>query len=286
MYVVFKKIDLSKINFEKFDANYLLILLIVFLLQLIFGALRLKKTLSIFDKYRTFKNTLLINTITKFFSSVTISGSEEIIRGFYLKSGNLNLKNVTFAILIDRIYGMLGKLALLLISILIFIYFLDEKILSSFNFNNDKFLNLQNIIFIGILFSILLILFFIFKDQLLKYIKIKHFNSFMKYFNYLFTSSLIIHILNIFLFYLVSLSLGFQFDLLIFFATVPLISFISSLPISIHGWGVREYFMIFFFSSFGIQSEQSFLISIYVGLCDLLFSMSCGICYLLFKVKK
>lgn len=68
---------------------------------------------------------------------------------------------------------------------------------------------------------------------------------------------------------LIASSMGLKVSLLQIFFIMPAITFISSLPISLNGWGVREGAMVFGFSFLGIAKEQAFALSISIGILSL-----------------
>ena len=61
-------------------------------------------------------------------------------------------------------------------------------------------------------------------------------------------------------------SLGIETNWFLLSATVPLISFLSLMPISLDGWGVREFFLSVYLLSFlGINAQHSLLVGISFG---------------------
>lgn len=58
---------------------------------------------------------------------------------------------------------------------------------------------------------------------------------------------------------------------------LPLITLISSLPISFGGWGVREGAFIYGFGLLGVPMEDAFLISVQTGLLGLIFTALVGL---------
>ena len=66
---------------------------------------------------------------------------------------------------------------------------------------------------------------------------------------------------------------------------MPLIIIITSLPISIGGWGVREATMVGGFLLFGISSEISTTVSIIFGITLIIFSIPGGAMWWISKQK-
>ncbi len=66
-----------------------------------------------------------------------------------------------------------------------------------------------------------------------------------------------------------------------FFALIPVLAFIASLPISFGGWGVREGAFIYGLSLIGFSMEEAFLLSVQVGLVTLIAPFFVGFPYML-----
>ncbi|MFO0388806.1 MAG: lysylphosphatidylglycerol synthase transmembrane domain-containing protein [Alphaproteobacteria bacterium] len=66
---------------------------------------------------------------------------------------------------------------------------------------------------------------------------------------------------------------------------VPLVMLITTLPISIGGWGVREVSMVWFLGLVGISSGDAVAISLQTGLMSMLMSMPGALLWLLHKRK-
>ena len=74
--------------------------------------------------------------------------------------------------------------------------------------------------------------------------------------------SLVIHTMIFLIMDLASISLSQHLSFMYFITFGPTIAFISMLPISISGLGVRESAFVYFFSFVGVRSEVAFSISI------------------------
>jgi hypothetical protein len=60
------------------------------------------------------------------------------------------------------------------------------------------------------------------------------------------------------------------------FVLLPTVLFLSMLPISVAGWGVREGAMVAALSLVGVPGHQSLALSICFGLCIVAISLSGG----------
>lgn len=77
--------------------------------------------------------------------------------------------------------------------------------------------------------------------------------------------------------YILVLSTGIKLPFLDMMAVLPLITLISSLPISFGGWGIREGAFIYGFGLLGVPMETAFLISVQTGLIGLLVTALIGL---------
>ena len=66
-----------------------------------------------------------------------------------------------------------------------------------------------------------------------------------------------------------------------FLALLPILALISSLPVGFGGWGIRESAFVYGLGLIGYSMEQSFLLSIQVGLVGLIAPLIYGLPYLL-----
>jgi len=93
-------------------------------------------------------------------------------------------------------------------------------------------------------------------------------------------ASLLIHLLIVLAVYV--LAHGFGLDITYFqcFMVVPIIMFLSMLPISFSGWGVREGMMIVAFELLGYPADKALAIGITLGLIMIAISLPGGLLWL------
>ena len=92
--------------------------------------------------------------------------------------------------------------------------------------------------------------------------------------------SLIMHLLAVFAVYLLALGIGVNLPLSAALALIPVVILMSTLPISLAGWGVREGTMIAALQYAEIDSSQSLALSILFGLSLLAVSSLGGLLWL------
>lgn len=54
---------------------------------------------------------------------------------------------------------------------------------------------------------------------------------------------------------------------------MPIIILVTAIPISINGWGIREFTMVYLGALFGFAESDTFLISICLGIVSILLSL-------------
>ncbi len=80
---------------------------------------------------------------------------------------------------------------------------------------------------------------------------------------------LFIHVLSVGIVIVLSRGFAVELPMLVAFALIPAVIFLSSLPISVAGWGVREGVMVAGFSIIGLNITEALLLSVSFGLVNL-----------------
>ena len=226
---------------------------------------------------------------TGLFFSLILPGSVggDAIKGalFYKKTRNSAL--ATSSIILDRTIGLIGLTILSAIASAIY-YKMTEDM--SFSLESGGFL------IILVLFLVFFSLSYIQKKFLsvLSWLKLKKLRDFTeKNFDYIswlkdhpkillstLGISFVTQSICIYACFLVGNSLGFHISIGYYFLFVPIISLISSLPISISGIGVRESSFVYFFLKIGIPQVDSMSLSIIFFSLGIISGLIGGIIYL------
>jgi hypothetical protein len=77
--------------------------------------------------------------------------------------------------------------------------------------------------------------------------------------------------------------LGVEVPLAKMFAVMPLVAVLSSVPVSLGGWGVREGSMVLGFSMLGVGAEDTLAVSILYGLSGILVALALAAIFLIHK---
>ena len=88
--------------------------------------------------------------------------------------------------------------------------------------------------------------------------------------------SLSIHIMNVVILYVIALFLSIEITFLNALILLPPVLFMSMLPISVAGWGIREGAMVVALNMVNVPAHQSLALSICFGLCALAISLPGG----------
>ena len=81
------------------------------------------------------------------------------------------------------------------------------------------------------------------------------------------------HMLIILSAYFLSLAIGVNSSLWMWLLVMPIIILVTAIPISINGWGVREFAMVHLWALFGVAQADAFLISICMGIVAIVSSL-------------
>jgi uncharacterized membrane protein YbhN (UPF0104 family) len=211
-----------------------------------------------------------------FFSQALITFlSGDAIRIWWLTRINVDLRQATGAILIDR---SLGIIAITFLYVAMLPWFLDVV--------SDPVMR-WSMITVGVGMTSMCLTFFILGGILPSHIRQHRFIGFVadiasasRYihgqpsaFFVAFLMSLGIHIINTLVIFILAQEFGMEIGFYQVLMVVPIATLISMLPISVAGWGVRETVLIVAFGLFGQPSDTALAASIGFGLILLVSSL-------------
>ncbi len=272
---LFKKYDFS-IVYIKFNFFNTLVAIFVcsicLLIQGVLSSIRLQKIANNLNTKINFASVWEACSIGGLYSHTPLSFiGGDFIRIISLSKLGISIKKLTAIVFIDRLIGILGLMMLctFFISIMCIILLIEP------NYFKDKSL----LAFVIIPFFALTIYIFMDREKQCFLLKLlpkkitaihKYSVSFAKKIRCKLPSFLLISILayifSIFGFLTInfSLDLGIPNQIIIFF--IPVAIFVSLIPISIGGWGLREGATIYILGKQGISPEISMALSITYGI--------------------
>jgi len=282
---LFKKIHFAQI-LEILKKSNLFLILVAFLFCILLhflGVLRWKVLIScnmktsFFHLAFPFFSGLFFNL---FFPSV-LAG--DLFRGAVLFNKKRSAPFILTSVLLDRIIGFLALASVCLISFLLNPKLMREK----------DVLGIVLIFFFGLIFTLLII----FSKKVLNI-----FSKICKKLSFNFENwkksliffrenpkvilkalgiSYLIQIGSILSIWLVFLSFGKSLNILDVFTLGTISTFISLLPVSIAGLGIRDLSFIFFFSKVGVESSVSFSASLLIFTYNVIMSLTGGVIFAL-----
>ena len=265
-------LKLSNFNAEfiliNFKLPYILCAIFSLTVSYFFSAIRTTIIFKLAKQKLGLKQSLISCFIGSWFNQFLPSNiGGDVVRAYYVK-GDLSFVKTIFILFIDRLLG-------LLISMFLVIGFF-------FYFNNFQLNGLSTLfIFISlvIIFSFIL-KFTFFKKRVIPVIKSLSSIDFL----IIICTSVFAHFFNILCYVFVFLSFDIKLNHYVLLILVPVISYISSVPISIGGWGVRETTTILLFRDYEIYGFEAMTISLTYGL--LVFICSLPGLFLFFIAKR
>ena len=227
-----------------------------------------------------------INIIIGMFFNLFLPSSfgGDVYRIYHSNKNGINLSIASLSIVSDRFFGLLTLIILSSLSIpIIFI-----------NPYMEKFLIPILIIISLFIITVSLIIFFLYlPNSNIFFFKISKISKNivdsinLKNFKFkILIISIILHIFNILCFYIASFAVNFHLNIFTWFIIIPPVILISSLPISIGGWGVREGLLILALVELGANQIEATKISIIYGISLILVGIIGGIFWVFVNNKK
>ena len=266
LYYVFNNIISNNINlnFKILNFNSFLILILIVVLSYLLLSLRLS---IISENKVNFFDLLKINIISSFFSNLSSVGSD-LIRILMLKKKIQLISSFTY-IFCDRVIGIISKLIFIFISIILLAKINNLIIFCVFIF----LILISYLLFLKVLPHMFN---FVNNLNLLKKYQFqpKIFKSIanLKKFIPLIVICFMCNFLQVAFIYVISIFYDDSIKLIESLVIGPITMVMSSLPISLGGWGIREVTMIHGYNLFDIPSQTALIISITIGVTNLLIS--------------
>lgn len=281
------KIDLSNslVQIKNISLGWGLVTIFLFYIQLSVAALRFKFLFEILQNPASYTQCFNSTLVGYFFSQTLISFiGGDAMRTLRMSQTGISVKTCISAVLLDRISGLVGFMLMFTLTLPFLLRYLPyETMLSSLVVVVVAFI-------IGVL-SVFIFFKLPFKKIPFKWLEAisnlsKQFITRLVTFYGLFTfiiPSIFINILNCFIFYFISIGLSINVSFLDMLILLQPVFFLSMLPISISGWGVREGATIFALGLAGISNVDSLSISIVFGLTLIAISLPGGMIWLFSK---
>jgi glycosyltransferase 2 family protein len=272
---VFFILILNKVDFDstiallqKAEVLFIFLALFVVIMEVFIATIRWKVILNRLEINVPYITALRYLWIGVFFNQALPSSiGGDALRGYFLcKHEGYSVTNATVGVLLDRVFGILGLVILILIvSPLLFELVSDSIVLWGL------FLSVWGAFgVVGILMVIDLI-----PNKWTHWRAIRGLLVFSKkgrkivfshYGLLLIALSLTIQLSFVFAVWLLANAIGLHINLISVLLIVPITNLLMALPVSIAGWGVREGVMITGLGYLGVNPEEALALSILYGL--------------------
>ena len=264
------------------NLNFFFVAMLIIALQIIIANIRWQIVLNNFKFKLSYMATLRYLWIGLFFNQALPSSiGGDALRGYYLSRSGSNLKNSALGVLLDRFFGFIGLVALVLIVIPLLFSRLDGLAAQ------------WEIIFVIVgMLSVLSVVFILdllpydFSNwKIIRGLYALSFEARKMFFSItpgiiLLLLSISIHVFSIIAVLILSEGLELEISWLGIVLVVPLATLFMLIPISIAGWGVREGVMIVGLGYLNVLPEQALALSILYGLLMLITALPGGIIWL------
>lgn len=266
-------------TFQLINIDYVLLIIFLSVMQYILSAYRWMYISKYTNLNITFKDSLKFYYISSFMNNILPGGIGGDIFRVYHHAENkreiMKLGKSFQSVIFERLSGQ----------IMLFIFFIFS--LSLYFILNEKYLA-----FLYVFLPLLIIFFlvkYIFRLKLNNYLISRSFgqNFFKVFTGEVFWRHTILSffvVASYILIYIISAkSLGISIDYFAFLVFSPIILFSMTLPVSIGGWGVREFTALLISFLLGLSASASISVAIMYGVLNLICSMP-GI-YFFLKLK-
>ena len=262
IYLVFREYGINVINtFQLINIDYILLIIILSFIQYILSAYRWMYISKHTNLNITLKDSIKFYYISSFMNNILPGGIIGDIFRVYHHAENkkelLKLGKSFQSVIFERLSGQIMLFAFFIFS-LSFYFILNEKYLA----------------FIYVLMPLLVVFYlikYIFNLKLNNYLKSKSYgqNFFKVFTGEIFWRHTILSffvVASYILIYIISAkSLGISIDYFAFLVFSPIILFSMTLPVSIGGWGVREFAALLISFLLGLSASVSISVAIMLG---------------------
>jgi hypothetical protein len=277
----FQKIDLASAwsTLAGIPPSALIAAVAMLFLQFVIGSYRLRELLGWMGHRYRLITTLDANMVGAFFSQTFISFiGGDAMRIWRMTRTHVPASTATKSVLLDRISGFAGIVAIVLITIPLLV-----PMLQSFEMKLGLML-----IAAGVLAGIFSV--FVLRRLPARVRTGPLLGGLWRFASlgleimrsrrgalYVFGLSVLIQAINVLVLYILGQGLSIHLALTQYFVFMPVVLFLSMLPISIAGWGVREGAMVAALTVVGVPAHESLALSICFGLCLIVVSLPGGV---------
>lgn len=287
IYYAFSRIDLHEAwsHMRNIAVFAVIGTMMILFLEIVVASVRLRRILAMLGPRCRFVQALDVVFIGAFFSQTLISFvGGDAMRIWRIVRSNVSLGVAARSVVLDRVAGLAGLLVLVLVTLPFLLQLVTDPamrlgllvaligavggfaVLASFKYLPDTLRRLRLLHWIAELAAAAMSVTRSMQDIVI-----------------LLGLSLAIHLLNVAIIYVLALGLSIDLTFWHCLLLAPPVMFLSMLPISVAGWGVREGAMIVALGLVGVTPAQSVALSVCFGLGVLAISLPGGLLWLLHR---
>jgi uncharacterized membrane protein YbhN (UPF0104 family) len=287
IYYAFSKIDLGEAWLQMRNISVLAVIatMILFFIEIIIASVRLRQILATMGPQCRFVHALDIVFIGAFFSQTLISFvGGDAMRIWRIVRSRVSLGIAAKSVVLDRAAGLAGLLVLVLLTLPFLLELVADPVMR---------FGLM-VALVGGFGGFALLMSFSYLPSTVRQLRLFHWIAELgaaaiamtrstKDMVFVLGLSLAIHVVNVIIIYVLTLGLSIELAFEHCLLLVPPVMFLSMLPISVAGWGVREGAMIVALGIAGVAPAQSVALSVCFGLGVLAISLPGGVMWLVHR---
>lgn len=273
--LVFRKLDLETIIFELKEINLTMFVIasLLYLSTMIFSTLRWSYFVKTKKSFKELFQLYMIGTFFNLFMPGTVGG--DVVKAYYLYKEDKKKTNPLVSVFMERYMGLCA-----LITIASFGFYFGYDYIK-----DSLIVKLFYLICILFILGSLFVIFFPYekfyhkldraRDSIKRYI----FN--LSIFTKTYFLSMIVQGIGVLVVYFLGTGLEIPLEFKFYLIFIPIITVVSMIPISLSGFGIREYGFLLLFGNFGVSKEKAvglslmwFLTMIITGFIGMLFYLN------------
>ncbi|MBT3197021.1 MAG: flippase-like domain-containing protein, partial [Gammaproteobacteria bacterium] len=247
--------------------EYFLAALLILVMQSLLAVQRWRRVLLQLKVELSFVHALRYLWIGLFFNQTLPSSiGGDALRGYYLCKDGVTLGTSMLGVLLDRFFGMVGLIMLVIITLPLLFHWVDNPVAEW---------GMIIVVLGGVAAIIAMLVLDLLPDRLSHWRIIRGLFALARegrrqLFSLspgliLMFSSIIIHLLSVLVVIVLSMGLGVEIAWWGILLVIPLTTLLTTIPISIAGWGVREGIVVMGLGYVGVEAEVALALSILYG---------------------
>lgn len=249
--LVFRKLDFKNIIFElkEIDLTKFILATLLYLSTMIFSTLRWSYFMKTKKSFKELFQLYMIGTFFNLFMPGTVGG--DVVKAYYLYKEDKKKTNPLVSVFMERYMGLCALITIAFFGFLFGYDYIKESVIA-------KLFYLICLLFILGTFFVVFFPYEKFYHKLERAREaIKRYIFNISIFTKTYFLSLIVQGIGVLVVYFLGTGLAIPLEFKFYLIFIPIITVVSMVPISLSGFGIREYGFLFLFGNFGISKEKA-----------------------------